>query len=183
MKNAFLLRLYRQNRNLFWGFTLFFFFTIVGNLLGDEVTPFFVYGMYSQKQTRPTQYEVVQIIVNDTIDLARTNYFTYNKAMVQKPIFYYAAMQQNKGIDPTILFLQDKLKNHYSKVRLLEENLFNTAKELNSFKQWFPKYLQQHLCTPISSINVKMLSVRFTGEYNLVLDSAKTLLQWKYQRK
>src|SRR5204863_1592450 len=117
--------LYRCNSKLFYVILCFVFFTIVCNLLGYEATPFFVWGMYSKKETEPRFYEVQQVIINDNQSVDLTDGYTPStRFLLQSPLWYYISIRKNNGVDPTISFLQSKLKNRYSLIKPYAHVLF-----------------------------------------------------------
>jgi hypothetical protein len=60
VERFFLYRVYRHNKKLFFLFVFFAGATIACNLMGNEITPFYVWGMYSEKKGVPKEYAVLK---------------------------------------------------------------------------------------------------------------------------
>jgi len=93
LKQLYFYKLYQYNRKLFYGIFSFVLITIICNLLGYEATPFFVWGMYSEKEIAPDAYEVQEIIINDSIRLDNTSGYTPStRFYINSPLWYFIAL-------------------------------------------------------------------------------------------
>lgn len=177
-KRFFLYRLYIINKRLFFLITSFLILTLVANISGNEVTPFFVFGMYSEIERPSNRYQVVDIILNDSIHLGEKSYWVYGKSFVQMPLLYYKLMYE-KGADPTVFFLQEKLGKHYKFFQPFQHRLFNGKYETNAFKLWFASYLGECIKTHVNSIEIQIHSLHYKSGGRLVHDSSNVLEIWK----
>src|SRR5438045_7934064 len=100
MKKGFLYRVYKLNKRLF----VFFVFLLAGNFFTNvlcwQSTPFFVWGMYSEKEDTANVHPVLKITINDTLVLDYTKYTDANKLFLTSPLQLYIQMKNN-GEDPT----------------------------------------------------------------------------------
>ena len=62
-------KLYRYNKWLCFGIAAFCILTVVANLMKTEITPVFIWGMYSEKEAPAPDYRVLKVLVNDGIPL------------------------------------------------------------------------------------------------------------------
>jgi hypothetical protein len=177
LKNTYLFRLYHYDKKLFLVVLAFAGLTVFCNLVGKETTPFFVWGMYSEKFPPAETYDFLRTTINDSV-LADTyaGFSDNTRAFLNAPLAYYRKIKGN-GIDPTIPFLKAKLKNHYSWVSPFEKKLFNDDPQ--GFVNWYRCYLGQATGIDIRSLRVEILKTHFDGEQRQVLDSTLLLETWK----
>jgi murein L,D-transpeptidase YcbB/YkuD len=179
MKKTFLYRVYQHNRKLFYILTAFTVLTVITNLLGDEVTPFFVWGMYSEKEKPVQEYEVLKTTINEGAVVNTYNYSNGDtRFYLNAPLAYYKKIKDNNDQDPTITFLQTKLHQHYDKIRSLEHSLFNTGPQQQAFLSWYARYLQQVTGLPVTSLRVEVVHVHYTDK-DLVPDSVNLFAAWQ----
>ncbi|WP_207512709.1 hypothetical protein [Longitalea luteola] len=179
MKNTFLYQLWRHNPKLCYLLITFATLTLAANVAGDEVTPFFVWGMYSEKEKPVEQYELLRTTINDSTvvnmyDHANTDTRFYLSA----PLAYYKRIKDNNHQDPTITFLQTKLQQHYAQIRFLESSLFNTQPQQQAFLYWYARYLHQATGQPVNSIRIDVVKAHYTDN-KLVTDSVYLFEKWE----
>jgi hypothetical protein len=159
--------------------TAFATFTVVFNLMGNEVTPFFVWGMYSAKEQPVQQYEVLQTTINDRIIADPYDYTTTDTRLyLNMPLAYYKRIKENNFTDPTISFLQTRLHQHYSSIRFLEKSSFNTNLQKQDFLNWYARYLQQVTKINIKTIRIDVIQVHYNNQH-LIKDSVYLFEQWQ----
>jgi hypothetical protein len=179
MKNTFLYQVWLHNKKLCYLLTTFTALTVFFNVLGDEVTPFFVWGMYSDKEKPVQQYEILKTTINDSMVIDLYNYHTTDtRFYLYAPLAYYKKIKDNNNVDPTISFLQTKLHGYYDRIRFLEPALFNTGPQQQAFLSWYARYLQQVTYTPVHSLRIEVVKAHYTGN-NLVTDSVYLFEKWE----
>lgn len=158
----------------------FAFLTIGTNLTGDEVTPFFVWGMYSAKEEPVQQYAVLQTTINDSMVVNEYNFPVSDmRFYLTTPLAWYKRIRENNNIDPTRSFLQAKLNpGYFKKLGFLQGSLFNTAAQADSFFTWYARYLLQITHTPVHSIRVDEVKAHYAGS-KLVVDSIHLFERWE----
>lgn len=179
MQRTFLYQVWQHNRKLCYLLIAFTVLTLFANLSGDEVTPFFVWGMYSEKEKPVEQYELLKTTINDStvvniFDHANTDTRFYLSA----PLAYYKRIKDNNNQDPTITFLQTKLHQHYNYIRPLENSLFNTIPQQQAFLSWYARYLQQVTGQPVHSVRIDIVKAHYSGKA-LVTDSVYLFEKWE----
>jgi hypothetical protein len=180
VKKTFLYQVWQHNKKLCYILSVFTVLTIGSNLMGDEVTPFFVWGMYSAKEEPVQQYSILQTTINDSIVVN-----TYElpvcdtRFYLTSPLAYYKKIRENNNIDPTLSFLQTKLKpSHFEKIGALQTRLFNTRRELDLFFNWYAGYLLQVSRIPVQSIRIDEIKMHYAGP-KLVVDSIHLFERWE----
>lgn len=179
MKKTFLYNVWLHNRKLAGLLAIFAVFTVFFNLLGDEVTPFFVWGMYSEKIKPVQQYEVLKTTINDSQVVDPYDFHTTDtRFYLVGPLAYYKKIKDNNNQDPIMSFLQRKLHGHYDNIRFLEPSLFNTTARQQDFLSWYARYLQQATNTPVHSLRIDIVKAHYTSD-KLVTDSVSLFEKWE----
>ncbi len=151
----------------------------MANLLGDEVTPFFVWGMYSEKEKPVQQYEILRTTINDsTVVNIYDHPNTDTRFYLSTPLAYYKRIKDNNNQDPTISFLQSKLQHRYAQIRFLERSLFNTGPQQAAFLNWYARYLQQVTGQPVRSLQIDVVKAHYTDKA-LVTDAVYPFEKWE----
>ncbi len=174
MRRLFLFKVYRYNKILFWFFALFAGLSVIGNLMGNEATPFYVWGMYSEKEAEPSDYEIFRITVNNKPVDYSTGFLPANRFFLQSPLIYYSLMKN--GVDPTSTFLENKLKEKYRLIKPWASEVFNSEKEVAEFPAWYKKYLAQSTGQNVQSFKVEVLKATFSSNNAITIHSTYTLI-------
>jgi hypothetical protein len=180
MKKTFLYQVWLHNKKLFYIMAAFSVLTIGANLTGDEVTPFFVWGMYSAKEEPVQQYSILQTTINDRIVVnAYRQPVSDTRFYLTSPLAYYKKIKDNNNVDPTYSFLQAKLNpERFKKPGFLQASLFNTGQQVDSFFTWYARYLLQVTHTPVHSIRIDEIKAHYAGG-QLVVDSIHLFERWE----
>ena len=179
MKSTFLYKVWQHNSKLCYIMIAFSALTVCGNLLGDEVTPFFVWGMYSEKEKPVQQYEILKTTMNDSIVVNVYDYHTTDtRFYLSTPLAYYKRIKDNNNEDPTISFLQSKLHSYYDQIRFLERSLFNTGPQQQAFLTWYARYLQQVTNLPVNALRIEVVHAHYSNQ-NIEVDSVRLFSTWK----
>jgi len=153
--------------------------TVFTNLMGDEVTPFFVWGMYSEKEKPVQAVEILKTTINGDTVLNVYNYSNGDtRFFLSGPLAYYKKIKDNNNQDPTITFLQTKLGRHYDNIRPAERSLFNTGPQQEEFLNWYARYLQLVTFIPVKTLRVEVVHAHYTSQ-NLVTDSVNLFATWQ----
>jgi hypothetical protein len=179
LKHTFLYKVYQHSPRLFYVLCCFAALTVFFNAIGDEVTPFFVWGMYSEKEKPVQRYELLRTTINDSIPLQQTGYLLdATRFYLSGPLGSFKKLQDNGGVDPVKSFLQSKLKGHYSQLPVQEHTLFNTGLSAATFFDWYSRYLHAVTAIDVQSIKVEVVQVHY-NKGKIVTDSTYLFEQWK----
>lgn len=180
MKKTFLYRVWQHDRRLFFVLSGLGIATLFFNLLGTQLTPFFVWGMYSEKEQPVVQYEVLRTKVNDQLVInTSTGYPPGTRFYLGSPLSYYRRIKANGDIDPTITFLRSKTGAAYNDyIQPWEDRLVNPPYRLQAFPYWYVRYLQKATGLSIDNLKVDVLLVHYDNSQRIIIDSTYPLLQW-----
>lgn len=180
MKNLFLYKLYWFDKRLFFSLVVFSGFTVLCNIRGDEITPFFIWAMYSEKEKVANSYEIFHIQVNDSTVVDYTSGYTdNNRFFLTSPLAYFNKISQNHFAEPTLYFLQKKLGSDYTTLQPLAEKIYNGNLDRDKFIAWYVRYLQQSTGKAVHKLKIDVLISRFAPGSSIQIDSSYSLVQWK----
>ena len=158
MKKTYLYRLFKHDKILGTIVALFCMGTVFFNLIGDQVFPFFVWGMFSKIEHPQVEYEVMEMEIDgeklnpyDLTDINR-NIFTTN-------LSNYKALVQNNGEDPTRTLFKKKFGKHYPKIQNSLEKITNSPQKYDDFKKWLIRYTEESVGHSFEHLKV------WTGKY------------------
>jgi hypothetical protein len=174
IERLFLYKVYRHSKKLFFIFLLFTVVTIFCNLTGFEITPFYVWGMYSAKEKAIAEYPVYKITADGKPIDYSSGYFPANRFFLNSPLDYYSDISKN-GTDPLKHFLQQKLKNKYSLIRTFEDKVLNSKNEIDRFPEWYKRYLEQTAGEKIEKLKIDVMQVHYHNN-SIVVDSTYNLI-------
>jgi hypothetical protein len=177
MEKLFLYKVYCYNKKLFILFLAFAFFTVFCNWMGFEITPFYVWGMYSEKEIAPMEYPVFRVMVNEKPVDYSTGYFPANRFFLQSPLSYYAGAKT--AGDPLQPFLEKKLKKPYLWLKPYVLRVVNSQKEIHQFPAWYERYLQQTTGDKVKSLKVDVLQATYQNDHSITINSISNLIDEK----
>ena len=180
MKRTFLYQVWQHDKRLFFVLAAFCLATLITNLLGDQISPFFVWGMYSEKEAPAVQYTLLRSTVNDSLVIDHSaGRPTGTLFYLQTPLSYYKQIKDNGQIDPTVSLLRSKLGERYEVIKPLEATLFNSGREQAAFLPWYNRYLQSITGTPVTSLTIDALQVHYDPQQQIITDTTYLFEQWK----
>lgn len=174
MEKNFLYRVYQYNKKLFFFFFIFAGFTLICNLTGFELTPFYVWGMYSQKEKIQEEYPVYKITADDKLVDYSTGYFPATRFFLLSPLSYYESMEKSE--DPTAFFLQKKLKAKYEWIKPYADKVLNSQMEVDKFPAWLKRYVNQTTGKKIKKLKVELLLVSYDKDNSFKINSVHTII-------
>ena len=158
---------------------IFAVLTLTANLAGDEITPFFVWGMYSEKEKPVAHYDVLKVIINDSLTVDYSSGLDSKRFYLFSPLLYYRKIADNNGKDPTASFLEARLGNYYSSlVAPLAGRIFNTRAETDKFMEWYRRYMGEFVSPDIWKIRIDVVRTSYEDS-RLRADSIYTWEIWK----
>jgi hypothetical protein len=171
MKRSYLARVYVSDKRLFFFIAGFAGLTLVCNLAGHEVTPFFVWGMYSRHEKVVDQYEVPVTMLDDgsRVD-ASAGYTDNTRFFLNSPLAAYMSIRENGGVD-----LQGHGLHGFGP---LKNRLFNGVFEFGAFPEWYGRYVSE--VTGRSGIGgaIEVKRVHYDDNQHIIVDSSYLLTTW-----
>ena len=180
MKRSYLARVYAYDKRLFFFIAGFAGLTLLCNLAGHEVTPFFVWGMYSAPEKSTDQYEVLETRLADgkTLD-ASAGYADNTRFFLNSPLAQYKEMKENGGIDVTRSIIDARRHNKYRWITPLEDRIFNGEREFQAFTDWYARYLPVVTGEEVRAFAVEVKHVHYDDHQHIVVDSTHLLTEWR----
>ncbi len=178
---TFFAQLYRYNRWLFLCVSVFCILTIFINLTKVETTPFFIWGMYSAKEQDVNKYEILEVLVNDSIRVDYSSSFTdANRFYLLSPLTYSHQIEGNKGVDPEESFIREKSGKYFSYIEPYKKNIFNDSSDLPAFQNWYKRYLEATLHLKVDKLQLNLLELVYNHEGIPELKKKSPITSWNH---
>jgi len=176
LHNFYLAKLYRFNKTLFTLVTGFFFLTFLVNVLKAQATPFFIWGMFSERASITNQYKVVRVVVNDTVLIDYTGNYRYpSRFFLSAPVNAYVEMNLNNHLDKAMEGYPEKLKERFLAFRTIVQKTINRPSDYREFLQWYSRYIYQVTGNKVRSLTIEMAYCHYDFSNNLKEDSSKVI--------
>ena len=173
-------RLFRHSKILFAGISLFCAFTLIANMLKIETTPFFVWGMYSEKEQTPASYPILEVMVNDSIRVDYSRISTdANRFYLLSPLTYFWDIRAHGGVDPQEIFLDRKTAGRFHFIQPVKNNLFNDSSDQTAFQHWYCQYLEESIHRRVDKVTVNVLELTYGNAGRPELKNRYSLASWK----
>ena len=170
-KNNYFTKLFHANKLLFVIVASFALITIVLNfILKAEVTPFIKWDLYSEPITTQEKYIITEVRYNDNKILnIKPTWMSPEKALFTSPLDLYLAIKKNNNEDPLKKYYTEiwKPKHPFINKFLPTLKIFNESEEIDSFPNWYRRYLSQHTKEKIYKIDVFEKVVTFDEQGNV----------------
>ena len=181
LKRSYLYRLFKHNKILFFVVLLFCIGTAFTNLRGNEITPFFVWGMYSKPVKPQPFYTAHRIIVNNNIEVNNINGFMPPTLFyLNAPLKHYVSILNNHNIDPIQTLFKKKLGTNYEKIAPHENLIFNTQERIDGFLPWFARYISTVLQVKVHHLQIIEDRLSYKNS-SIHMDSSYTIATWNQQ--
>lgn len=162
LKQTYLYRLYHYNKKLFYGITLFAGLTIFCNVVGWQITPFFVWSMFSAREQPAETYDVLQIKINKQVFDYTKGQRDINRFFINYPLNYAISLYNRNYVDPPNFHVLKKyLPGVYNSVATRYPEFIYQQVNLKSFMSWYADYLSRVLKIKITSVEVDQVAVHY----------------------
>ncbi|MGG9971890.1 hypothetical protein ACQ33O_08875 [Ferruginibacter sp. SUN002] len=176
-KNNYLYRLYKTNKLWFSFFVLFIAGTIVTHKTGVEITPFFVWGMYSSKDSVKPVYEILEVTINNTEKLKLdqtfaepyrmmiyTSFDKYNRYVKDN---YTDSLQFYRAGETGLL----RRTQHY-----FASKTANATENIHQYPTWLKRYIGKALNKNVERIDVDKVTFTYNEKGYATIISKTNLL-------
>ncbi len=166
--NFFLRDVWKQSKIVFTFFIFFILGTVWTTVNKIEVTPFFLWAHYSDKQEATGSFERIYIKVNgDYLDLPKLSRPT--REMIQLPTEYFVQLEKRSYETSTRHVLRKHLKEKCSEsfYAKLESRLVNKSSDCDRFVKWLARYIERIYGTQVNELDI--------GTCNLVFREDRTV--------
>ncbi|MDG1332069.1 MAG: hypothetical protein P8P74_07055 [Crocinitomicaceae bacterium] len=142
--NFFLRDVWKQSKIVFAFFVAFILGTIWCTFSKIEITPFFLWAHYSDKQIPTGKFDRIYITVNgEILDLPKLSRPT--REMIQLPTEYFVRLEKTNYDTGTRQLIRSKLSSDFSEgaPSNLEEVLCNSVEQRSAYLSWLAKYIER----------------------------------------
>jgi len=152
----------KKSAVLFWSFLAITFFQLACTFLKIEVTPFILYGMYSEKIPEQTEFAIAEVEVNDSslhspelsdwqADILSTGYENYNNMLQNNRTDIVKTRVEKRYHFLTSSFLYPFLKTR----------IYNNEADLDNFSKWYHDRFSQFAKIDVRTIRIYSTPVKF----------------------
>jgi hypothetical protein len=147
--------LYKRQPKLFYLFGSCFILITILNLIKLEVTPFFLYGMFSEKVAIPSTITQKKLLV-DGNELRTQHLWVMESLMFEETTSHYLNIKQNQGID----IVQSRVESRYPFLTnsfvypFLKQHIYNTAADVKTFEQWIKEKCEDVINKKVNRVTI-----------------------------
>lgn len=148
--------LYKRQPKLFYLFGSFCILQVLFSLIKLEVTPFFLYGMFSEK-VMPSDTLSERSVWVDGQQLKNTHLWHKEYLVIEETAKKYALIKQNGSID----MVQTRVENRYPFLThsfvypFLKTKIYNKPSDMSVFQQWFKQTCADMLNKDVQQVTIK----------------------------
>ncbi|MBK6549802.1 MAG: hypothetical protein IPG11_05265 [Flavobacteriales bacterium] len=161
LRNSFLARVLRTDRALGFFFALFVAIQLLAQVLTAEVTPFFLYGMYSDP-IHPSPTYVRMTCEADGEPVSQEDLPRYAGELFFSTLYRLEALEAAQGADLFEPFINERLGFLPGplKGRLVRDLSFDPANK-PALGAWMSRYLSRSLHRPVNSVVIAREAYRY----------------------
>jgi hypothetical protein len=155
MAKMFLLKIKEKSPGLFWCLIVFCFLQITLTLIKLEVTPFFLYGMYSEKFYVTDTISIYKEKLNGHL-LSSQIMNKWEEDILRTGIENYNAQLRNNKIDIIDTRISTKHPSIYNSrvFEIIKKHIMNDSVSLNRFPDWYKQKFYQYTGMDIKTFEV-----------------------------
>jgi hypothetical protein len=173
------LKLYQYNKWLCFGIAAFCVLSLAANLTKNEITPAFIWGMYSEKEAPVTEYRVLKVMINDSIPFDYSSeYPDATRFYLLSPLTYYWSIAENGGVDPEKSRYRQKLGKYFGVLNPVKRDFFNDSLNCAAFMNWYGNYLEAITHIAVNKLEVNILNLAYHGEGRPEVEQESTFVKW-----
>jgi hypothetical protein len=163
--NFFLRDVWKQSKIVFAFFIVFILGTLFCTFSKIEITPFFLWAHYSDKQTPTGKFERICIKVNgEFLDLQKLSRPT--REMIQLPTEYFVNQNRTGFAMNTRQIIQSKLAPILSaaQVDVMEDRLCNSHSDTVDYLKWLANYIERTYSIKVSTMEIGTCELVFNKD-------------------
>jgi hypothetical protein len=147
--------LYKKQPKLFYLFGSFFILQLFFAAIKLEVTPFFLYGMFSEKAAPKTFFTEKEIWVNGK-KLTTKDLWIQEALLLDETSSHYISIKQNNNVD----VVQSRVEQRYGFLTnsflypFMSQRIYNTPAAVIAYERWFKNKCSSILNEPVSSVKI-----------------------------
>ncbi len=178
LKNFYLYRIYKANKYWFTFFILFITASFVTHKTGVEITPFFVWGMYSNTDTVKRTYEILEVTINgnEKVQLDQTFFEPY-RMMIYTSFDKYNRYVANGNIDSLQFYRENESGTLRQAQHFFASRTANSTESIKQYPAWLKRYIGSRLNKKVNTINVDKIVFTYNDEGYATIISKTNLLK------
>jgi hypothetical protein len=165
-----------RSKSIYWILIIFILISLITNLSKIEITPFYVWRMYSEKEPRNDKNHFYQLSYNNKIFNQSEAWNNGRKMMFSYTIHHYESCKENNGYDN----IQIKAQSILQRLNINDVKLFSPfyiKYNLKEYPQWLLRYIQQIIKEKINHMEVNKMTIRYDKNGNQVLINKKLIFK------
>ncbi len=177
--NFFLCDVWKQSKIVFAFFVFFIFGVAWCTFSKIEITPFFLWAHYSDRQTPTGKFERIYIKVNgEILDLPKLSRPT--REVIQLPTEYFVQLEISNYETGTRQVLRNKLRKQISPELLskFEERLCNSPDDKNAYLYWMAKYIERVTGKHVLTLEVGTCDLVFQADRSVVRENSVSVAKF-----
>jgi hypothetical protein len=161
----FLVEVWKSSKRTFVLFSSIILLTFYCTLVQFEITPFFLWAHYSEKQSPQESYERVYVKVNGELlnlpSLARST-----REMIQIPTEEFCSLKENDFKNITSQMIRRKWKGRFSTefVEGFIDQVTSTKNDEQEFLPWLSRYIKRTCGIKVKTIEVGIIELSIFNE-------------------
>lgn len=170
----FIIDAWNTSKKAFWVCMIFILGNLLCSIASVEVTPFFLWGHYSEAHSPQPFYSRIYAKVNGKL-LNLNALPRPTREMIVLPVAHFLYLGENNYENASKQITQNRFSNVLSDTQqeYFYNCLSNNPKDKVSFMQWLSRYLYA-----VTHLEIKTLEI---GTYNIVFDAQKQAKSKNYQ--
>ncbi len=152
-KNTYLYLLWQKNRKLFYPVSICIGLTLLISMTKNEITPFYVWSMYSAKTLETDTFPIYALEYNKGTEFNEPHTWKDHKRMMFfYTIDYYTGIKDNQVEADAV-----KMSNGFKKIHLDPASLnhiYNSPQQIREYPFWLKQYMQSNMGIKMDSISV-----------------------------
>jgi len=168
-----------HSKTLYRSIVIFCGLTLLLTLAGHQITPFFLWAMFSEKvEVQPNQ-EIISIKINGEPFNYTQELIDANRHIVIGTIGHYYDMKSGSDTDPTRQFFQQKLDGQYATFQPLIEQMTNDSTQYSAFENWLHCYLERSTHQDIQTLEIDIQNWQYQANGQLIYQDSKPLIRYE----
>lgn len=177
LKNPYLYRLYTKSKRWFAVFCIFIVTTFFTHKKGVEITPFFVWGMYSNIDTVKPSYDILEVTINNNekLRLDQTWAEPY-RMMIYTSFDKYSHYADDGNIDSMMFYRKDEpgFIRHWQYT--IASRLANKQENILQYPVWLKRYVAHALNKNVATIKVDKITFTYNDKGYATIISKTNLI-------
>lgn len=176
--NFFLVDVWKQSKLVFVFFVVFILGTAWCSFSKTEVTPFFLWAHYSDREVLTGRHHRIYIKVNgEYLDLPKLSRPT--REVIQLPTEYFVQLQERSFETTTRHVLRKHVMNKCSKsfYAKLEKRLVNCADDTDEYLNWLARYVKRIYGVEVNELEVGTCDLVFQEDRTVKIVNEKPIVK------